>query len=175
MDHSQAQGESFILFELAGTTYGAPSRLVKQMEMVEQITPVPNASPYLDGVVFSRGQVIPAINLRSRFGFEKVPYDIRTRLIVIQIGDAGTDRFANRTVGLIADTAREFLSIPQEAIQPPPEAISSDQDKYLMGIATVGDRLILILNIEELLRLTPTTISPSLNSHLPPSSTLSTL
>lgn len=170
MDHSQAQGESFILFELAGTTYAAPSRLVKQMEMVEQITPVPNASPYLDGVVFSRGQVIPAINLRSRFGFEKVPYDIRTRLIVIQVGE--------RTVGLIADTAREFLSIPQEAIQPPPEAISSDQDKYLMGIATVGDRLILILDVEELLRLTQT-ISPagnsSINSHSFPSPTLSTL
>lgn len=135
--------EPFILFELANTTYGMRSHLVQQMEMIERITPVPNAAPYVEGVVFSRGQVIPALNLRVRFGFEKVPYDARTRLIVIHTN--------NRTVGLIADTAREFISIPSETIQPPPEAISGLSGKYLEGIATLGERLVLILNPDELL------------------------
>lgn len=137
------ESEPFILFELANTTYGLRSKLVQQMEMVERITPVPNAANFVEGVVFSRGQVIPAINLRTRFGFEKVPYDARTRLIVIHTN--------NRTVGLIADTAREFIAIPTNVIQPPPEAVSGLSGKYLEGIATLEDRLIFILNPDELL------------------------
>lgn len=136
----------FILFELAGTTYGLHSQVVQQMEMVQQITPVPNAPNFVEGVVFSRGQVIPAINLRVRFGWEKIPYNIRTRLIVINVN--------NRTVGLIADSAREFISIPHEAIMPPPEAISGLSGKYLAGIAMLGERLILLLNAEEIINLT---------------------
>ena len=53
------------------------------MEMVEHVTPVPNAPPFVDGVVFSRGRVVPAVNLRRRFGFDRVPYDLKTRLIVV--------------------------------------------------------------------------------------------
>ncbi len=135
--------EPFILFELAGTTYALRSYFVQQMEMIEQITPVPNAAPFVEGVVFSRGQVIPAVNLRVRFGLEKIPYNPRTRLIVIHAG--------SRTVGVIADTAREFISVPVSNIQPPPEAISGLSSKYLEGIVTLGERLVLILNAEELL------------------------
>lgn len=145
----------FILFELAGTIYGIPSQIVQQMEMIERITPVPNAPNFVEGVVFSRGQVIPTINLRVRFGWEKVPYNIRTRLIVINVN--------NRTVGLIADSAREFISIPLDIISPPPEAISGLSGKYLAGIAMLGERLILILNAEELINLTTdTTVGVSL-------------
>lgn len=139
----------FILFELAGTTYGLHSQVVQQMEMVQQITPVPNAANFVEGVVFSRGQVIPAINLRVRLGWEKVPYNVRTRLIVINVN--------NRTVGLITDSAREFISIPQDVILPPPEAISGLSGKYLAGIAMLGERLILILNAEEIINLTTDT------------------
>ena len=46
---------------------------------------MPNAAPFVDGVVFSRGQVVPAVNLRARFGFERAPYDVRTRLIVVKL------------------------------------------------------------------------------------------
>jgi purine-binding chemotaxis protein CheW len=137
--------DQFILFELAGTTYGVPSRAVQQMEMVEHITPVPNAPPFVEGVVFTRGQVVPAVNLRARFGFQKKPYDLKTRLIVVTDGA--------RVVGLIVDTAREFVTIPSEAIQPPPEAIAGLSGKYLDGIATLGERLVLILNVAEVLKL----------------------
>ena len=137
--------DQFILFELAGTTYGVPSRAVQQMEMVEHITPVPNAPPFVEGVVFTRGQVVPAVNLRARFGFQKKPYDLKTRLIVVTDGA--------RVVGLIVDTAREFVTIPSEAIQPPPEAIAGLSGKYLDGIATLGERLVLILNVPEVLKL----------------------
>ncbi|WP_254172995.1 chemotaxis protein CheW [Planktothrix pseudagardhii] len=135
--------QPYILFELADTTFGIPSQIVQQMEMIEQITPVPNTLPFVEGVVFSRGQVIPAINLRVRFGLEKTSYNLRTRLIVIHSH--------HRTVGLIVDTAREFIAIPEQTIQPPPEGISNLSGRYLAGIATLGQRVILLLNVEQLL------------------------
>jgi purine-binding chemotaxis protein CheW len=145
MSDEPVTSKSFIIFELAGTTYAVASRAVQKMEMLEHITPVPNAPPAVEGVVFSRGQVIPALNLRVRFGFEKIPIELRTRLIVIASN--------GRTVGLIVDTAREFLSIPSSAIQPPTEAISGLSGKYLEGIATLGERIILILNLDEVINL----------------------
>jgi purine-binding chemotaxis protein CheW len=141
MEEKRSTAENFILFGLAGTTYGLRTRDVQQMEMVEQITPVPNAPASVEGVVFLRGQMLPALNLRVRFGFEKAPYNLSTRLIVVRSG--------NRSVGLIVDTAREFVSIPKSAIQPPPKGISNLSGKYLDGIAKLGDRIILILNIDD--------------------------
>jgi len=138
----------FILFQLAETTYAVPSQVVKQMEMVEHITPVPDAPPFVEGIVFSRGEVIPAIDLRTRFGFEKVDYDLRTRLIIIQVDQ--------RTVGLIVDTAREFIAIPPDVIQAPPDTDSGLSSRFLDGIATLGERLVLLLDVDEVLNLAQT-------------------
>lgn len=140
--------EPFILFELAGTTYGVRSQFVQQVELIENITPVPNAPPAVEGVVFSRGQIIPAVNLRVRFGFEKRPHDLRTRLIVVNAD--------GRLIGLVVDSSREFISIQSGAIQPPNEAISGMKGKYLDGIATLGERIILILNTNEVVDLAET-------------------
>jgi purine-binding chemotaxis protein CheW len=113
------------------------------MEMIEDITRVPNAPSFIDGVVFSRGQVVPVVNLRARFGFEREPFDLRTRLIVVQAGA--------RLIGLVADAAREFVSIPPDAIQPPNEALTGMSGRYVDGIASVRDRLILVLNLDRIL------------------------
>jgi purine-binding chemotaxis protein CheW len=135
--------ENYILFMVAGTTYALRTRDVAHIEMVEQITGVPNASPFVDGVVFSRGQVVAALNLRARFGFEKVPHDLRTRLLVVH-GDG-------RSVGLIVDSAREFLAIPESAVQPPNAALTGISGRYIEGIANLRDRLILILDLRTVL------------------------
>src|SRR5687767_948900 len=141
MTQTQTDAASYILFELAGTTYAIGSQEVKHMELVEHITPVPNAPRFVEGVVFSRGQVIPAVNLRVRFGFPHQAHTTRSRLIVVEAG--------NRSVGLIVDAAREFRNLPAEAIQPPNESIAGLSGKYLRGIAIVGERVILLLDINE--------------------------
>ena len=138
-----ASADTFILFAVAGTTYALRSRDVAHVEMVEQVTAVPNAASFVDGVVFSRGEVVPALNLRARFGFERAPYDLATRLLVVRGGA--------RTVGLIVDAAREFVSLDAASIHPPAAALSGLSGRYLEGVANVGDRLILILNLEEVL------------------------
>ena len=143
MTNTQNGAEPFILFELAGTTYGVRSRFVQQIEMIEHITPVPNAPAAVEGVVLARGQVIPALNLRARFGFERIAFDLRARLVVVST--------AGRTLGLIVDAAREFLRIPETAIEPPPEAITGLSGKYLEGVATVNERIILVLDLDEVI------------------------
>lgn len=75
MNQLAIHSDSYVLFELTGTFYGIPSQLVQQMEMVEHITPVPNAPTFVEGVVFVRGQVIPAMNLHG--GSASNPWSIR--------------------------------------------------------------------------------------------------
>lgn len=135
--------DNYILFTVAGTSYALPSQEVAHVEMVDHITRVPNAPPFVDGVVFSRGQVIPAINLRARFGFDRAPVDVSTRLLVAQSGA--------RAVGLLVDACREFMTVPAAAIHPPGEALSAESTQYVTGVASVGDRLIVVLGLERLL------------------------
>jgi purine-binding chemotaxis protein CheW len=135
--------DSYVLFTVAGTSYALPSSEVQHMEMVEDITRVPNAPTFIDGVVFSRGHVVPVVNLRARFGFERAPLDLRSRLIVVQS--------VARTIGLVADSAREFVRIPADAIQPPNEALAGMSGRYVDGIASLADRLILVLNLDRIL------------------------
>ena len=140
---SDSSTDTFILLSVMGTTYALRSDQVQHMEMVEQVTRVPNAAPFVDGVVFSRGQVVPAVNLRARFGFERAPYDVRTRLVVVNS--------RGRQVGLIVDDGREFLRLPAAAIAPPQESLAGLSSQYVEGIASLNGRLILVLNLENLL------------------------
>ena len=153
LENAVADSKPYILFELGGTSYAIGSNVVQRLELVEHVTPVPNAPSYVDGVIFSRGRVVPAINLRLRFGLIRTPYDEKTRLIVVAHMD--------RVVGLIVDSAREFISIPDSAIQPLPESLSDTSGNYLSGIATAGDKVILLLEVGELLKEAETSPSPA--------------
>lgn len=135
--------ESYVLFELGASLYGLPSRSVKHIEMFEQATLVPNANPAIEGVVFSRGQVIPALNLRKRFGLPDCEQTVRTRIVFATIHD--------RTVGLIVDSAREFRSFPTNTIRPIEETLTGINGKYLKAVTKSGDRLVLILDLEAVL------------------------
>jgi purine-binding chemotaxis protein CheW len=142
---------TYILFTVAGTTYAIASQNVLHIEMVEHVTPVPNAPPSVEGVVFSRGQVVPVINLRARFGFDRKGLDLRTRLLVVE--------HEGRRVGLLADDAREFVMIAATVIHPPNEAVGGTSGNYLDGVAMLGDRIVLVLNIREVVETTPTAVA----------------
>ncbi len=143
MTESPQQVDTFIVFTVAGTAYAVRSRAVQHMEMIEGVTRVPNAPPFVDGVVFSRGQVVPAVNLRARFGFERAPYDLRTRLIVVQT--------SGRSVGLVVDEGREFVRIPPGTIHPPQDTIGGLGGDYVEGIASLNGRLVVVIDLGRLL------------------------
>lgn len=138
--------ETYILFELAGSAYGVRSKDVLHIDLLEHITPVPNTAPCVDGVVFSRGQVIPAMNLRARFGFPREAPTSRTRLIFL--------KSEQRTVALIVDSAREFRTIPSTALRPIEETLTGVHGNYVKAVATVSDRLVLLLDIPAVLNVT---------------------
>lgn len=140
-----ASKESYVLFELGRSLYGLPSRNVQHLEMFEQVTLVPNANPAIEGVVFSRGQVIPALNLRVRFGLPRGENTLRTRIVFATIHD--------RTVGLIVDSAREFRHFSADNIRPIEETLTGINGKYLKAVAKDGDRLVLILDLEAVLKM----------------------
>jgi purine-binding chemotaxis protein CheW len=148
-----AKLESFVLFELAGNLYGLSSHNVLHIDMFEHVTLVPNANPAIDGVVFSRGQVIPALNLRVRFGFPRKENTLRTRIVFATIH--------GRTVGLIVDTAREFRSFSAEALRPIEKTLTGINDKYLTAVTKLGERLVLILNLEAVLNVSDVQLPPT--------------
>ena len=97
------------------------------------------------------GQVIPALNLRARFGFPREPHTPRTRLIFL--------RHEQRTVALIVDSAREFRTIAPDAIRPIEQTLTGVQGNYLRGVASVGDRLVLLLDVSAILSVEPAAAS----------------
>jgi purine-binding chemotaxis protein CheW len=155
--------DTYIIFELEGAAYAVRSENVQHLELLEHVTPVPNTAPAVDGVVFSRGLVFPALNLRVRFGLPRQPYTARTRLIFLKVGP--------RVVALIVDSAREFQRIPREAIRPIEETLVGLQGNYVEGVATVKGRTILILDVGAVLTLEETSLPEG--APLAPASNLS--
>lgn len=141
-DAIHAEGNPYVLFKVAGAHYALPSQVVLHVEMVEDVTPVPNAHPFVDGAVFSRGRVIPVVNCRARFGFGRTDVTLKSRLLVLQS--------QGRRVGLLVDAAREFRKIVPEAIMEPPAEMQRSS-RYVVGVAHMEGRLVFVLNVEALL------------------------
>jgi chemotaxis signal transduction protein len=135
--------KTYILFKVGDSSYAIPTDWVEQVEMVQNITHVPNTPPFVEGIVFLRGRMIPVVNLRTLFGLDKSPHDLRSRLIVVRMNE--------RIVGLQVDMAREFVHIDDEQILPPPEDLTGPGVDYLRGIVSLQDRLILVIDLDQLL------------------------
>ena len=145
---STSTGESYVLCEVAGTAYAIASDDIEQLEMPGALTPFPNAPAFVDGVTSVRGRVIPVVSMRARFGFPRATADLRSRIVVV--------RSAARSVGLMVDSAREFATIAEASVQAPPAALVDAGTRYLRGIAHLGERLVLVLDVDELLATTDT-------------------
>lgn len=137
--------DNYIIFELGGSTYAVRSADVLHIDMIEHVTPVPHAADAVEGIVFSRGQVIPAVDLRTRFGLPRQPPTPQSRLIFLHV--------QKRTVALIVDSAREFRSLPGDSVRPIDETLHGIRGNYLQGVVTIGDRLVLILDLPAVLDL----------------------
>ena len=119
--------------------------ILKVQEIIKMIdiTPLPNAPHYVNGVINLRGKVIPVISLRKRFGFEDRENNNLTRIMVVEID--------KKLVGFIVDKVTEVLRIPASSIEPPPPLVSKIGSEYLKGVGKIGDRLLIILEVEKIL------------------------
>jgi len=131
-----------VTFKLGDGEYGVDILKVQEINRMVDITAVPNAPPYLEGVINLRGKVIPVINLRKRFGLDAKGADAQARIIVVDVGT---------TVGLIVDSVSEVLRLPSEGVEPPPPLTGGVSSEYVKGIGRLEDRLLILLDIDRLL------------------------
>ena len=130
-----------VVFQLGGEGYCVDINKVREINRVVEITHIPQSPPFVEGVINLRGQIIPIIDLRRRFDLtDNIDTDSNeTRIMVVDTN--GT------LVGFIVDAVREVLRINTDKIEPTPDLVTSDIDrKYIEGVATVDNRLLIILN-----------------------------
>jgi len=132
-----------VLFTLNGVLYGADVHQVREVREVQDITPVPYAPMYVEGVTNLRGEVIPVINLRKRFGIGGEEGKGKNKIMIVV---QGKDK---RVVGVIVDSVMEVTSISQENIEQTPEIISTTESECVLGVAKRGENLVVLLDLEK--------------------------
>lgn len=136
--------EQMVVFKLAGEQYGVRITQVQEINRLSQITKVPRAAKFVEGVVNLRGDVIPVIDLRKRFEIESKDYTEFTRIIVSDIN--------NKKIGIIVDEVMEVLRIPGKLVEEAPDILNGNQaQSFMNGIANLGNRMIMMLNLENIL------------------------
>lgn len=131
-----------ILFKMGNEYYGLSISLVREIIKPLPVTRFPKSPPYVEGVVDLRGRILPIINLRSMFGLEPVSETDDTRFVDLQL--------EGLNVGIIVDAVSEVMSIPQNLIEAAPAIIAGVEGKYLQGIARLNDKLIMLLDVDEI-------------------------
>ena len=145
MVDTTAADKKVIVFRLKDEEYALSVEQVGGIERLESITRVPQTADFVKGVINLRGVVTPIIDLRSRFGIDEVEATSATRIIIVYFGGI--------EVGLIVDAAKDVIDIPVEAIEPTPEVIGAVDLDYIEGVAKLGKRLLILLDLEKVLKI----------------------
>jgi purine-binding chemotaxis protein CheW len=130
-------------FQIGRETYGVPITSLHEIVRVPEITAVPDAPDYLEGVINLRGKIVSVMDLRKRFGEKQASLKKQNRILVVE--------HSGRLAGLIVDSASEVLKIPADAVEPPPAAFSDGGLNCVTGLGKVGGRLIVLLDMNKLL------------------------
>ena len=135
--------KQLVIFDLASETYGVDIVSVREIIRMQEITKVPRTADFVEGVINLRGKVIPVIDLRKRFGFVQADATKETRIVVVDIG--GND------IGVVVDAVTEVLRLSGDSVEPPTGVITTTDSDYLLGIAKLESRLIILLDLQSAL------------------------
>ena len=130
-------------FQVGRETYGVPITSLHEIVRVPEITAVPDAPDYLEGVINLRGKIVSVMDLRKRFGAKQASLKKQNRILVVEHG--------GRLAGLIVDAASEVLKIPADAVEPPPAAFQDGGLNCVTGLGKVAGRLVVLLDMSKLL------------------------
>jgi len=134
-----------VVFDLNGEHFGVGINSVESIIKMQEITAVPRAPQFVEGVTSLRGTVLPVIDLRKRFGLPAAERKQDSRIMVTQI--------AGVTAGIIVDSVSEVLRIPKEAIERPSPLVMTVDSAFITGIARVGEQLVILLDLGKVLAL----------------------
>jgi len=136
--------KQIIVFRLGDEEFGVDILQVREIEKLDQeITRVPKAPPFVEGVFNLRGEVVPVVDLRKRFGLTVRPLGYETRVIIVEIED--------NLVGMMVDSVTEVMRIKISAIEAAPRITKGVDAYFLNGVAKIDGRLIILLNLERAL------------------------
>ncbi len=133
----------FVGFHMDGQQYAIRIEQIREIVILTQVTQTPQVASYVEGVSNLRGEIIPIINLRKLLGLTPKPADSETRTIVVNVGD--------RTMGCTVDAVSQVIRIPHASIQPAPDTLTTDGNHDIAGFAKLADKLVILLDIDELL------------------------
>jgi purine-binding chemotaxis protein CheW len=132
-----------VSFKLGSEEYGVDIAQVQEINRMVAVTHVPRAPQFMEGVINLRGQLIPIIDLRARFGMPRAEHTKNTRIVVTEIG--------TKRVGMVVDSVSEVLRLDVGAIEPAPEMITGVDTEYIRGVGKIEDRLIILLDLAKII------------------------
>jgi purine-binding chemotaxis protein CheW len=136
----------YLSFFLGGEEYATDILTVQEIKGWDTVTRVPYSPDYILGVINLRGSIVPVVDLRVRFSLEKAEFNAATVVIVVHV--AGTR--GERIVGIVVDAVSDVYTVPSENIQPPPDVMGSVDHMFVVGLANLDNKLLIILDIERL-------------------------
>jgi purine-binding chemotaxis protein CheW len=144
-DVQKAGGESkeLLTFTLGNEEYGIDILKVQEIRGYDAVTTIANSPEFIKGVINLRGIIVPIVDMRIKFHLGKVVYDQFTVVIILNV--------AKRVVGIVVDGVSDVIALTAEQMKPSPEFGSSMDMQYIMGLGTVDDRMIIVMDIEKLL------------------------
>ena len=141
------QGDQLLTFILAGEEYGVDILRVQEIKGWDTVTPIPNTPEHIRGVINLRGTIVPIIDLRMRFGLESIEYGATTVVIVLKV----ISNNKSRIMGIVVDGVSDVYNIAKDAMKPPPDFGSVISIDFVSGLATVGETMVIVLEIDHLL------------------------
>ena len=131
-------------FRIGKETFGVAIGIVHEIVRVPEITAVPDAPDFVEGVINLRGKIISIVDLRKRFGETQIEPSRKNRILVAEID--------HKMVGLIVDAASEVIRLPQAEIEAPPEVFAENELKYVTGLGKLNGRLIILVDLAKVLQ-----------------------
>lgn len=138
-------GCQYLTFTLGEEHYGVDILRVQEIKGYTAVTRIPNTPDSIKGVLNLRGTIVPIIDLRAKFGMEKIDYTRFTVIVVVVVKD--------RVMGIIVDAVSDVLNIPKKDIQPTPQFGTAVDVSFISGIGKCGDKLVALLDIDQILSL----------------------
>lgn len=139
----EPSGQEFLVFTLGDEEYGIDILKVQEIRGYDQVTRIANTPSFIKGVTNLRGVIVPIVDLRVKFSQGDVEYNDNTVVIVLNLGQ--------RVVGIVVDGVSDVLSLAADQIRPAPEFAVTLSTEYLTGLGALGDRMLILVNIEKLL------------------------
>ncbi len=141
-----AVGDQYLTFFCDDEEYGVDILRVQEIRGWSKATSIPNTPGYMRGVINIRGTIVPIIDLRERLGLDLVEYDRTTVVIVLRIEFDGHDR----TVGIVVDGVSDVYNFPDSQLKPAPDMGGDGGFQFAKSIATINDKMIIILGVDQL-------------------------